>query len=124
VIFGTSAVNAPPRACPKHPMLRRRLGAHVAGLPGTGPQLSDAGDRRFVVEPAINEKAADNGRRAALAAPTMEVNDSAVSDFGSDTSDDPVVSVMVEYTHIRNGMCEVTDFSACDLCREFQVLSI
>jgi hypothetical protein len=66
----------------------------VDGLARARTQLGDAGDRGFVVESVVDEKAADDSRGAALAAPAVEVNDSAGGYFASDASNDLVAPVL------------------------------
>jgi hypothetical protein len=70
------------------------------------------------------QKAADHGRRATLAAPAVDVNDSAGGDLVSDAREDPVVAISVNDAFVRNGMSEVMDFPSGALRRELQCLPI
>jgi hypothetical protein len=91
---------------------------------GPGSQLGDARDGGVIVEAVVNEKAAHHGGRATLAAPAVEVNDSAGGDFISDAREDPVVAIPVNDAVVRNGMSEVMDFPSCSLRRELQCIPI
>ena len=90
-------------------MLCRRLRTGVDGLACARTQLGDARDSGFVVESAVPEEAADDSRGAVLAAPAVEVNDSAGGYFASDASNDLAVAVLVDHTHVRNLMSEVVE---------------
>jgi hypothetical protein len=42
-------------------MLRRRFRARINSLSGVGSQLGNASDRRVVVQPIVDQEAADDG---------------------------------------------------------------
>src|SRR4051812_9119128 len=105
-------------------MLSSCLRARVYSLAGAGSQFGDTPDSGVIVEAVVDEETADHGRRPPLAAPAVDVNDSAGGNFGSDASEDPVVALQVDDAVVRNGMSEVTDFPSCSLRRELQWLPI
>ena len=77
-----------------------------------------------IVEPVVDEKAADHRARSTLSAPAVDVNDSAGAHFVSDARQNPVVALLVDDAHVRNRIREVTDLSARLLGRHAQRLSI
>ncbi len=105
-------------------MLRQRLRAHLEGLARPGPQLGNASDCGLIVESVVNEEASDYGAGAALPAPAVKVNHSATVCFVSNARKDSVVAVLVDNTHVRNGMGEVMYLSSGLRRREFKRLSV
>src|SRR5215203_4171910 len=101
-------------------MLRRRLRTRFAGLARARPQLGDARDCGVVIQSAVNEKASHHGAGSALAAPAVEVNDSAGINFASDASQYLVISGLVDDAHIGNRMGEVADLKSGALARRTQ----
>ena len=99
-------------------------GHGVDGLAGAGSQLGNASDSGVIVEAVVDEETADHGRGTALAAPAVDVNDSAGRDFGSDASEDVVVAVVVDHAIVGNRIGVVPDLSSRLLDRELQCLSI
>lgn len=105
-------------------MLRQRLRAGVDGLARPGPQLSDASDRRVVVEAVVNQEAADHRAGATRTTPAVDVNDSATGYLASDSSEDPVVARVVDHAVVGNGMGEVPDVPSGLLGGTQQCLSV
>jgi hypothetical protein len=60
----------------------------------------------------------------ALTAPAVEVYHSATADFVSNARKDSVVAVVVDDTHIRNGMGEVMYLTSGLRRHEFQRISV
>jgi hypothetical protein len=105
-------------------MLGRGFRTHFGSLARARPQLGNARDRGVIIQTVVNEKASHHSAGSALAAPAVEVNNSAGVNFASDASQYPVISRLVDHVHIGNRLREVTDLVSGALARRAQCLLV